>query len=298
MSNIITNLCRPLRLQPVRKCVLMALADRADDNGIAWPSLAWLCEWTCFSRRAVMNALEDLAQAGIVQVNKVAGKNSRCEIDLEKLREEAANPGTTCTTTQAPHARVDSPKSEADRGTTCTGAGGAPVHDVHHHPGTTCTTTQAPHAPGEARRAPDTSIDTINTSIRQREGAAAQKRTTTSPMECPEDVLPQTWNDWLALRKQKRANVTQTVLAGARREAEKSGLSLEAFLQIWCVRGSQGLQAEWLKPSEKSASAGAVPKPDWVTEAGFANRWEAQNEGCYERNAHEFSGGKRKVATV
>ncbi|MGE8493665.1 MULTISPECIES: helix-turn-helix domain-containing protein [Comamonas] len=166
MSNIVTNLCRPIRLQPVRKCVLMALADRADDHGIAWPSLAWLCEWTCFSRRAVMNALEDLAQAGIVQVNKVAGKNSRCEIDLEKLREEALNPGTTCTTTQAPHAQVDNPESELNPGTTCTSAGGAPVHDVHHHPGTTCTTTQAPHAPGGARRAPDTSIDTINTSIK------------------------------------------------------------------------------------------------------------------------------------
>ncbi|UBB16153.1 helix-turn-helix domain-containing protein [Comamonas odontotermitis] len=298
MSNIITNLCRPLRLQPVRKCVLMALADRADDNGIAWPSLAWLCEWTCFSRRAVMNALDDLAQAGIVQVNKIAGKNSRCEIDLEKLREEAANPGTTCTSTQAPGARVDDLDFDQDQGTTCTRAPDAPVQDVHHHPGTTCTSTRAPHAPGGARRAPDTSIDTINTSVRQGESTAARKRTATPPMECPADVQPQTWKDWLALRKQKKANVTHTVLIGARKEAEKAGLSLEAFLQVWCMRGSQGLQAEWLKPSETMAHTSNEHKPDWAISAGFANRWEAQNEGCNERNAHEFRDGKKKAVVL
>jgi len=88
------------------------------------------------------------------------------------------------------------------------------------------------------------------------------------------------------------------VLAAAKREAEKAGIGLEQFLTIWCVRGSQGLHADWIKPGEMDASAGAAPKPDWVAVAGFANRWEAQNEGCYERNAHEFSGGKRKVATV
>lgn len=34
-------------------------------------------------------------------------------------------------------------------------------------------------------------------------------------------------------------------------------------------------------------------KPEWAINAGFSNRWEAENEGCYERNAHLFSNGKR-----
>jgi hypothetical protein len=70
---------------------------------------------------------------------------------------------------------------------------------------------------------------------------------------CPEGVTEQTWNDWLHLRKTKKAAVTDTVLAGAREQAALAGMSLEAFLRIWCTRGSQGLMADWLKPAERPA---------------------------------------------
>ena len=72
----------------------------------------------------------------------------------------------------------------------------------------------------------------------------------------PDDVSDQTWNDWLALRKAKKAPVTETVIDNAKREAEKAAMPLEDFLQIWCARGSQGLQADWIKPSERTSSAG------------------------------------------
>jgi uncharacterized protein YdaU (DUF1376 family) len=69
----------------------------------------------------------------------------------------------------------------------------------------------------------------------------------------PTDVDQQTWNDWVTLRKTKRASVTQTAIDQARIEAEKAGMTLEAFLKIWCARGSQGLSASWLKPDERTA---------------------------------------------
>jgi len=68
---------------------------------------------------------------------------------------------------------------------------------------------------------------------------------------CPSDVDKQVWDDWLALRKSKGAKVTKTVLDGAISESKKAGMSLENFLRIWCLRGSQGLQADWLKTYEK-----------------------------------------------
>ena len=67
----------------------------------------------------------------------------------------------------------------------------------------------------------------------------------------PDDVAEQTWVDWLALRKAKKAPVTATVIKGARSEAAKAGMSLDAFMQVWCQRGSQGLQADWLKTTVK-----------------------------------------------
>jgi hypothetical protein len=74
----------------------------------------------------------------------------------------------------------------------------------------------------------------------------------------PEDITEQTWTDWLHLRKTKRAPVTETVLAGARAEAKKAGLDLEQFLRVWCTRGSQGLQADWLKPEERGRAQAAA----------------------------------------
>lgn len=68
----------------------------------------------------------------------------------------------------------------------------------------------------------------------------------------PDDVDAQVWSDWLQLRKAKSAPVTATVVDSARDEASKAGMTLEAFLRVWCARGSQGLQAEWLKPNERN----------------------------------------------
>lgn len=77
-----------------------------------------------------------------------------------------------------------------------------------------------------------------------------RKRAAPPPLK-PDDVDQQTWDDWLQLRKAKSAPVTETVLRGARSEAESAGMDLDAFLQVWCLRGSQGLQADWLRPDER-----------------------------------------------
>jgi uncharacterized protein YdaU (DUF1376 family) len=74
---------------------------------------------------------------------------------------------------------------------------------------------------------------------------------------CPLDVSEQVWQDWLALRKAKKASVTATVLEGARKEAFKLDWPLEKFLAEWCTRGSQGLKAEWIAPKPSFAQQAA-----------------------------------------
>jgi uncharacterized protein YdaU (DUF1376 family) len=80
------------------------------------------------------------------------------------------------------------------------------------------------------------------------------KRESATGVACPHDVSEQVWQDWLALRKSKKAAVTATVLEGARKEAFKLDWPLEKFLVEWCTRGSQGLKAEWIKPEQQSMS--------------------------------------------
>jgi len=76
------------------------------------------------------------------------------------------------------------------------------------------------------------------------------KRENATNVACPPDVSQQVWGDWVALRKSKKAPITQTVLNGAIAEAKILGWPLEKFLAEWCSRGSQGLKAEWIvKPN-------------------------------------------------
>lgn len=96
----------------------------------------------------------------------------------------------------------------------------------------------------------------------------ARKRAT-SPIDRPDDVDESTWADWLTLRRAKSAPVTATVLREARAEAGKAGVPLSRFLEIWCARGSQGLQADWLKPNERAGPA-ATGKPS--TSADFRGK--------------------------
>ena len=79
----------------------------------------------------------------------------------------------------------------------------------------------------------------------------------------PVDVSEQVWADWLSLRERKRAPVTSTVLASAIGEAGRAGMTLEAFLTVWCARGSQGLQADWIKPTERAGPAAPPPETPW-----------------------------------
>ena len=72
----------------------------------------------------------------------------------------------------------------------------------------------------------------------------------------PDDVEEQVWSDWVQLRKAKKAPVTETVLKTARKEAALAVMTLTAFLEIWCARGSVGLEAAWLRKTDgKNAPA-------------------------------------------
>ena len=89
---------------------------------------------------------------------------------------------------------------------------------------------------------------------RREEKSIDIKKERATSVACPPDVDKQIWDDWKQLRKAKKAPVTETVLDGARKESIKANMSLNDFLAVWCSRGSQGLQAEWLKPEEKNLS--------------------------------------------
>lgn len=78
---------------------------------------------------------------------------------------------------------------------------------------------------------------------RNKEGKEEKNNTASRP----DDVSEGVWLDFAALRKAKRAPITQTALQGIRREAHKAGWPIEDALKECVARGWQGFNAEWVQ---------------------------------------------------
>lgn len=73
----------------------------------------------------------------------------------------------------------------------------------------------------------------------------------------PDGVSDAVWQDFLKIRRAKRAPMTETALTGIRREADKAKLTLQAALEVCCERGWQRFKAEWMEG--KAAITATVP---------------------------------------
>ncbi len=226
--------CWPLQMPPTPKAVLISLADNANDQGHCWPSLTTIAERTCFGRTAVIEAIKWLESHGAV----AADRSDRYRTTYVVTPSKFMAPGLVRETNQSVR-RTSSNGGELVR-----------------------LADDEVRQPDDEVREADTNRQepsrTVNKSNRQkaRERAALSKSITSikgvNVPPRPDDAEPQPWADWLGLRKAKSAPVTETVVAQARSEAAKAGVSLTRFLEIWCARGSQGLQADWLKPHERA----------------------------------------------
>jgi len=150
-----------------------------------------------------------------------------------------------------------------------------------------------------ARSATATIADSATTTVAERatrkeqtnehtnEQTKVVPRTRSTAPAAPDDVPVQVWADWLQLRKAKKAPVTATVINGARAEAVKAGMTFGDFLAVWCRRGSQGLEAAWLNPEERSQ--GRSPPPESFRERDArlaAEKVKAWTGGlCHDRRA-------------
>lgn len=70
LSNELLGACAHLQMAPSPKAVLMSLADQANGDGVSWPSVGSLAEYTCLSERTVQRALSELQAAGFVSWRK------------------------------------------------------------------------------------------------------------------------------------------------------------------------------------------------------------------------------------
>lgn len=71
-------------------------------------------------------------------------------------------------------------------------------------------------------------------------------------------VSPEVTDDWMQVRKTKRASNTETAFKRIKNEIDKSGLSANECITIAVARSWQGFQADWLSNQQRSRPAGRM----------------------------------------
>lgn len=82
--------------------------------------------------------------------------------------------------------------------------------------------------------------------------AKPKRAKATVSMPRPVDVSEQVWADFLAMRTKMRADVSDTVIKGFRREADRVGWSLERAISESIERNWRGFRADWVKDYDRN----------------------------------------------
>jgi hypothetical protein len=114
--------------------------------------------------------------------------------------------------------------------------------------------------------------------IPETERETETKKEKETKTEAPICVSPEVWDSFVKQRKSKRAQITDLVIQGIQREADKAGWSLEDALREIVVRNWQSFKADWVKDkqthTERLSTTMSVltngltapKKPFWQTE--------------------------------
>ena len=181
---------------PLRKLVLIKLADNANDDGICFPSYQYIADVCEISKASARNHIDDLINMGFV--TKKARKNKDgSSSNLYILHLENGMP-------------ADSTGMPADS------TGGMPADStITYH------------------------------SINQSSNLKKTKQKSAVVLLAEFGICGQLADDFIAHRKSKKATITETVLKGYLREADKAGIPLAEAIEISIIRNWQGFNANW-----------------------------------------------------
>lgn len=83
-----------------------------------------------------------------------------------------------------------------------------------------------------------------------------EKKKRSNELLKPDGVSQDTWDDWLKIRKAKKAVMTESAINLVRSEAEKLGWSLQKALETSCGNSWAGFKAEWIENENFRANNG------------------------------------------
>ena len=231
MSMMLTAKAMGLKVgNPIRKLVLLKLADQANDNGECWPSYKSIAKGAECSERAAMGHIDWLAKNGFLWIEKRHAANGRSMTNIYHLTLE--NKGESAAPYEGESA---APKGESAAPYEGESAAPKPVNNqsMNHS-----------NAHAEAcAAAPDNKPSEKTTAKRRAKNRDADDLALLTEY----GVSVQTAEDYLIIRKAKRLPLTKTALLQIQAEANKAGLTVEQALVYSIGNGWASFRAEWLQ---------------------------------------------------
>ncbi len=94
--------------------------------------------------------------------------------------------------------------------------------------------------------------------------STSSKKKTATSVACPDSVKQQVWDDWMTVRKDKKAKtLTETGWNQFVKQVEKAGWTIEQAISHCCLKQWVGFEASWVaqKPSFQDVIHQTTPTP-------------------------------------
>ncbi|NMU89072.1 hypothetical protein HGQ98_04145, partial [Achromobacter ruhlandii] len=264
--------CWPLQMPSSQKSVLISLADNANDEGVCWPSVERIVERTCLTDRTVQKCLKWLEERAVINRQKrhkrsavytVTPENYQTWRRDDALPEDSSpeNPSGEDPSGEAPSPEKSSPEKNASRPEN---GGALDRKNVQFRPEAASPRTikEPKEEPTRNQQggasAPDVSETQDQKSTAKGEGGSKPEDTLGVKDLVAVGVDRQHAQDWLKVRKAKKAPLTLTAWDLVVEEAEKAGLSVAEAVRISAENSWAGFRASWMDKANAEANGGGA----------------------------------------
>ena len=257
------------------RLVLLSLADSCNDDASCWPSIRKIAEKANISEPITKKYLNALIQIGVITRDEREDFSGRQTSNLYTIIVEKI--GDDEITQDVIHQVASPSRLKTFKGVTAVNVGvdnpvqmvvgvtkvSLPIMNHHKEPKiepSRESSAMASHSSTQTNLFPTNPNEghtsgSATAKLKSADGketaphcAAPPRNKKLSLVARPNGVSEQVWDDFISLRKAKRAPLSATALASIAKEAEKAAMHIEEALTECVTRGWQSFKAEWMKP--------------------------------------------------
>jgi hypothetical protein len=265
-------LTRPIK-HSTAKFVLVVMANCADTDRVAWPSVAHLTESTGQDRKTVLENVKRLIVMGYIE-DTGERKGVTRQVIVYRLKDAEIGTLNKIPTKGKRTPKQSQKRDSTENGTVPNFPDKSPVIPVEQSQISAETVPKTGHG------------NQIEPSIEP--SGKPNKLESPEPKYSAIDELlavgvdRQVAKDWLRIRKGKKAEATKTGIDGVLNQIAKAGMTPDQGIRICCERSWAGFNPAWLTNAQgraPPANSDSRLGPAGQATAANAQRWlESQNE--------------------